>query len=420
MDELVFARLQMALTLGFHTIFAAIGVAMPFFMVASYGLYLRGHGNEYKTLTKAWSKGVAIFFAVGAISGTALSVELGLLWPKFMEIAGPIFGMAFAWEGTAFFLEAIALGIFLYGWDRVRPLTHWLSALVVGMSGVSSALFVVCANSWMNFPTGFEWNGGRPIHIDPYAVFFHEGALLQGLHMVVACFEAVGFAVAGIHALLFLKTKFPLHEKAFKISFYFAASTALLQPLVGDLVAKSTARRQPLKLAAMEAHFTTQSHAPLHLGGITIPNLLSILVAGDSEAEVKGLNAFPKENWPPLLVTHLAFQTMVILGTFLAFIGLSGLVRRTLLHSTWFLRLIVATIPLGFLAMHAGWIVTEVGRQPWVIYGMMKTSEAVTNRSGLIYTFLLYCLIYMTLSFVVVVLMLRQGKALHRELRGAQ
>ena len=267
MDNLIAARSQMALSLGFHIIFAAIGVAMPFLMATSHWLYLKRKDEKYRILTKAWSKGVAIFFAVGAVSGTLLSFELGLLWPEFMVHAGPIIGMPFSLEGTAFFLEAIALGIFLYGWGRIKPWTHWTSGLVVGLSGLASAFFVICANGWMNSPAGFDWNGGNPINIDPWAAMFNDAAFIQGLHMVVAAFEAVGFAVAGVHAVLWLKTRHSLHQSAVKIAFVFAAAAALMQPLIGDFAAKSVARRQPVKLAAMEALFETQRGAPLLIGG---------------------------------------------------------------------------------------------------------------------------------------------------------
>ncbi len=434
MDDLLAARTQMAFSLGFHIIFAAIGVAMPFLMAAAHGLYLRRGDADYKRLTKAWSKGVAIFFAVGAVSGTALSFELGLLWPGFMVHAGPIIGMPFSWEGTAFFIEAIALGLFLYGWDRVRPLMHWASGVVVGVAGVASAFFVICANGWMNSPAGFDWNHGAPINIDPWAAMFNAAAWWQGLHMVVAAFEAVGFAVAGVHAWLWMRSRFALHQKALRIALVFAAVSALIQPLIGDFAAKSVARRQPAKLAALEALFETQTRAPLLLGGIpdedagvvryaiTLPGFLSYLAHGDFDAEVQGLNDIPRDEWPPVLITHLAFQVMVATGTVLALVGLVGLwaiiKKSAWLYSRRVVMLLVGCIPLGFLAMEAGWIVTEVGRQPWIIYGLLRTADAVTPRPGVMYTLLLYAMVYGVLALVVTVLMIRQTVALHRELRG--
>jgi cytochrome d ubiquinol oxidase subunit I len=432
MPDLFAARSQMALSLGFHIVFAAIGVAMPFLMATAHFFYLRGDA-EMKILTIAWSKGVAIFFAVGAVSGTALSFELGLLWPRFMIYAGPIIGMPFSWEGTAFFLEAIALGIFLYGWDLVKPWTHWLSGVLVGVCGVASAFFVICANGWMNSPAGFDWNGGNPIHIDPVRAMFNDAAWLEGLHMVVAAFEAVGFAVAGLHALLWLRTNHRLHLSAARIAFVFAALSALVQPLIGDLSAKSVARRQPVKLAAMESLFHTTREAPLLLGGIPdektrtvnfgieLPYLLSFLAYEDFHAEVKGLEAFPEKDWPPVAPVHFAFHAMVGIGTLLALVGAIGLFslwrKREWFESRRFQWALVACVPLGFLALEAGWVVTEVGRQPWIIYGLLRTADAVTPRPGVAYSFALYALVYSALSLAVAFLLYRQTKLLHRELR---
>lgn len=421
----------MALSLGFHIIFASIGIAMPFFMAASHWLYLRHGSKEHEVLTKAWSKGVAIFFAVGAVSGTALSFELGLLWPGFMKHAGPIIGMPFSWEGAAFFLEAIALGVFLYGWQRVPRWTHWASGLVVGLAGVASGFFVICANAWMNSPAGFDWNNGNPTNIDPWAAMFNEAAFIQGLHMTVAAFQSVGFAVAGVHALLWLRGHHRIHLAALKIAFVFGAVAALVQPIVGDFAAKSVARRQPAKLAAMEALFETQTRAPLLIGGwpdvekrevshaIEVPGLLSFLAHNDFDAEVKGLNDIPRDEWPPVVITHVAFQVMVALGGFMAAAGAWGLwalrKRRRLFEHRAFLWLLVACTPLGFIALEAGWIVTEVGRQPWIIYGIMRTSEALTPRPGIFYNFLAYVALYAFLTAVVTLLLVRQTRALHEQ-----
>jgi cytochrome bd ubiquinol oxidase subunit I len=431
MTDLLAARYQMALSLGFHIIFAAIGIAMPFFMAVAHWFWLRTKEKSYLELTKAWSRGVAIFFATGAVSGTVLSFELGLLWPEFMKHAGAIIGMPFSWEGTAFFLEAIALGIFLYGWNRVSPWLHWSSGLVVGIAGVASGMFVICANAWMNSPAGFDWVGGKALHINPYAAMFNDASLIMGVHMTIAAFEAVGFAVAGIHALLLLRSpRNRLHLRAFQIAIVFASVTAILQPLSGDLMAKSTARRQPLKLAAMEAQFETLKGAPLAIGGIPsvsderlnyaihIPKGLSFLAYGDFNAEVKGLKAFPKEDWPPILWVHLAFQVMVGVGFALAAIGVTALAfliwRRPMLSDPRFLKIVALSTPLGFVALEAGWIVTELGRQPWIIYGIMKTRDALTPMPGLIYPMILTALIYLLLGAVVTWLMIRQIGALEK------
>src|SRR4051812_39320274 len=234
MHDLVAARMQMALSLGFHIVFSCIGMTMPVLMAFSEWRWLRTGKQVYLDVTKAWSKGVAIFFAVGAVSGTVLSFELGLLWPGFMKHAGAIIGMPFSWEGTAFFIEAIAIGIFLYGWDRLNRWMHWLSGIVVGISGVLSGIFVVSANAWMNSPSGFRWVGGKPVDIDPVAAMFNKAWLSQSIHMTLAAFISTGFAVAGVHAWLLLKNRNnTFHAHAMKIAFAFAAVAALLQPLSG-------------------------------------------------------------------------------------------------------------------------------------------------------------------------------------------
>src|SRR5690349_10171662 len=253
MDDFLAARLQMAFSLGFHIVFACIGMVMPFFMSVAHFYWLKTKKVVYKDVTKAWSKGVAIFFATGAVSGTVLSFELGLLWPTFMEHAGPIFGMPFSLEGTAFFIEAIALGFYLYGWDKLNPWFHWFTGVVVGVSGLASGILVVAANAWMNSPAGFDYVNGQFLNIDPIAAMFNDAWGFQALHMVLAAFAATGFAVAGVHAIMILRRKnIVFHTKAFNIAATFGAIAALLQPISGDFSAKDVARRQPAKLAAME------------------------------------------------------------------------------------------------------------------------------------------------------------------------
>lgn len=433
MDDFLAARWQMALSLGFHIIFSCIGIAMPFLMAVAHFRWLKTGEPAYKTLTKAWMRGVAIFFAVGAVSGTALSFELGLLWPGFMEHAGGIIGMPFSWEGTAFFIEAIALGLYLYGWERLRPWVHWGCGLVVGISGVLSGLFVICANGWMNAPAGFDWVDGEAINVDPYAAMFNDAALSQGLHMTLAAFVATGFAVAGMHALLLLKRpKHPVHSRALRIALGFAAIFALAMPISGHHSAQDVARRQPTKLAAMESLFESQQGAPLLIGGwpdvetrtvrwgIELPKMLSFLVHSDFETEVEGLDATPEDLWPPVPIVHLAFQIMVGIGGALAGVGLLGLLaliwKQAWLERRWLLKLLAACTPLGFIAVEAGWTVTEVGRQPWIIYGVMRTRDALSPLPGLAWSLALYATVYLFLGAVVLWLMVRQVRALHQQL----
>jgi len=430
MENLDFARMQMAFILGFHIIFAAVGMVMPFFMIAAHRKWLKTRDEVYLKLTKAWQKGVAIFFVIGAVSGTALSFQLGLLWPEFMKHAGPIIGMPFSLEGAAFFVEAVALGFYLYGWNRLNERFHWNTGLIIGISGVSSGILVVAANGWMNAPSGFDFIDGVYTNIDPVAALFNDAWFSQALHMTLAAFTAVGFGVAGVHAFQVYKKRNPeFHKKAFKIALTFGAIAAILQPISGDISAKDVAERQPVKLAAMEAHFDTEKGAPLFIGGIVneetqevkykleIPNALSFLAFGDFSAEVKGLNDFPKDEHPPVAIVHYAFQIMVGIGTLLMAAGILffiSLKKITVSKKTWYWMLFALLTPLGFIAIETGWIVTEVGRQPWIIHGVMKTSEAVTPMPGIQYSFFMYVILYSILTFTAIFLMNRQIKSINK------
>jgi len=425
MNEFIAARSQMAISLGFHIIFSCIGMAMPFFMATSHYLWLKTQNPIYKQITMAWSRGVAIFFATGAVSGTVLSFELGMLWPTFMEHAGPIFGLPFSLEGTAFFIEAIALGFFMYGWDKLNPWFHWFTGVIVGLSGVASGILVVSANSWMNSPSGFIFKNGKYLQIDPIKAMFNAAWLSEALHMTIAAFAATAFAVAGIHAWMILKRKnMFFHRKAFKIVIIFGVIAAILQPLSGDLSARGAAKRQPAKLAAMESHFKTGKNVPLYIGGIpnekeqritdaiAIPGMLSFMVNGDPNSTVRGLDSFPADEHPPVAVVHYAFQIMVALGMLMLMIGLTYLIgllkKKDLLDYKWFLIISTMATPIGFIAVEAGWTVTEVGRQPWIIQGVMQTKDAVTAMPGIIYTFYTFTAVYFSLAIMVAYLLYRQ------------
>jgi cytochrome d ubiquinol oxidase subunit I len=427
MNDFIAARSQMALSLAFHIIFSCIGMVMPFFMAVSHYYYLKTGKPVFRNITKAWSKGVAIFFATGAVSGTVLSFELGLLWPVFMKNAGPIFGLPFSLEGTAFFIEAIALGFYLYGWGKFNKWFHWFTGVVVGISGLVSGILVVAANAWMNSPAGFEFADGKYFDIDPVKAMFNDAWFSQALHMCLAAFVATGFAVAGVHALMVVRRKnIEFHTKAFRIAALFACIAAAFQPISGDHSAKDVAHRQPAKLAAMEAVFETGNHVPLLIGGIPdektgqvkygieIPGMLSFMISGHTNTEVKGLDQFPMEDRPPVLITHIAFQIMVGLGMFM--FGVSILYffvlwkKRNFEKNLWLLKLFALSTPLGFIAVEAGWVVTEVGRQPWILHGILRTRDAVTPMPGIQYTFYLFTLIYISLAIVVTMLLYRQIK----------
>jgi len=424
-NDLLAARLGMAMSLAFHILFAAAGITMPLLMVISEGRWLRTRDPVDLELTKRWMKGTAILFAVGAVSGTVLSFELGLLWPRFMRWAGPIIGMPFSLEGFAFFLEAIFLGIYLYGWNRVRPLVHWLSGVVIAVSGCVSGIFVVMANAWMNTPVGFRMVDGRPVEVDPYAAMFNPAAFHQTLHMTIAAYQAIAFVALGIHAFVLLRHPgHAFHRRALTILLPVAAIAAVLQPLSGDVSAKFVARWQPAKLAAMEGHWDTARRVPLLIGGVPderaettrwgigIPGGLSFLAFGDPDAEVKGLKAFPRADRPPVLVTHFAFQLMVGCGVAMLLVALAGLAlwakRRAPPLDRRYLQLLVLASPLGLLALEAGWTVTEVGRQPWVVYGVMRTADAVTPMPHLVVPMITIAAVYLFLGVVVIALLRHQ------------
>jgi cytochrome bd ubiquinol oxidase subunit I len=431
MDDILAARSQMAMSLAFHIIFAAIGIAMPLLMVIAEWRFLRTGDEIYLTLAKRWAKGTSILFAVGAVSGTVLSFELGLLFPKFMGYAGAIIGMPFSLEGFAFFTEAIFLGIYLYGWERISPRLHLFSGAMVAASGAASGIFVVIANAWMNTPTGFRLLvGGQLAEIDPVAAMMNPNAFTQTLHMILAAYAATGFAVAGIHAFMLLRDPASrFHRIALAIALAVGGITAILQPLSGDILAKAVAKNQPIKLAAFEGQFETEKAAGVRIGGIPdeekretkyaleIPYALSILAYGDPQATVKGLNDFPKDEHPPVAIVHFAFQIMVGCGMLMmALAAWSGwrcwrnrkATDGKWSDSKWFLRALVAAAPLGFIAIETGWVVTEVGRQPWIIYGVMRTAEAVTPMPGLVVPFITFTILYIFLAIITAWLLWRQ------------
>jgi cytochrome d ubiquinol oxidase subunit I len=435
MSNLLAARSQMAVSLAFHIIFAEVGIAMPLMMVIAEWRWMRSGDGIYLELAKRWAKGTAILFAVGAVSGTVLSFELGLLWPGFMRYAGSIIGMPFSLEGFAFFTEAIFLGVYLYGWDRIGRRAHLLSGVLVAASGALSGIFVVMANAWMNAPTGFRLVLGQPVDVDPVAAMFNPAAFSQTIHMTIAAYAATALAVAGIHAyVLRRRGAAPLdsslaafHRAALAVTLSIGVPAAIIQPFSGDLSARFVARYQPVKLAAMEGQFPTERGAPLRIGGlpdeterrtrfaVEIPRGLSLLAYDDPSATVRGLDDFPHENWPPVAIVHFAFQAMVALGTTMALVAIwaaaVALRRRgyRLVPSDRALLLALTLIaPFGFLATEAGWFTTEVGRQPWIVFGVMRTRDAVTPMPGLLVPFTLITLLYCGLGGMVVWLLWRQ------------
>ena len=422
MTDLFAARSQMAMSLAFHIIFAMIGITMHLLMKIAEGFYLKTANLAYLKLAKKWAQGTAIMFVVGAVSGTALSFELGLLWPTFMRFAGPIIGMPFSLEGFAFFLEAIFLGIYYYGWDRISPRMHWFTGWMVFVSGSASAVFVVCANAWMNAPAGFTLEDGVVTHFDPWEAMWNAAAPSQTSHMLLAAYVAVAFGAAGVHAYKLLKEPgSEFHLKGFKIAFWVGSIALPLQLISGHFSAAHVAEHQPIKLAAMEGQWETQAGAPFRIFGwpnqelekreyaIEIPYMLSLLAYENPHAIVRGLKSFPKEDLPPVWPVHLSFQVMVFSGLALLALVCLGVIlvwrKREEMLSPRFLKLVVLTAPLGFIAVEAGWMVTEIGRQPWVIYGIMRTAEAVTPMPHLFVPFVGFSMLYLFLGVVVIYLL---------------
>ena len=392
------ARLQMALSLGWHIILACFGVAFPAMIFVAHWRGIFRDDAVGLGLAQRWAKVSAVLFAIGAVSGTVLSFELGLLWPGLMGRYGDVLGLPFALEGLSFFVEAIFLGIYLYGWGRMPPRRHLLMLLPMVAAGVVGAFCVISVNAWMNTPTGFRIVDGEVTDVDPWAAMFNDIAGWQFAHMWVAAYMVVGFAVSGAYAVGMLRGRRDAHHRlGFLIPFVFASVAAMVQPVIGHLLGGDLADRQPAKLAAFELATTTESPAPLRIGGvlidgevygaIDIPVLGSLFAQNSFTAPVPGLDTSPRENWPPVNITHRAFQTMVGIGTLLALAVTVYWVARwrghDLLDRRWFLRFAAAAGPLAILAVEAGWVATEVGRQPWVVYGLMRTSEAAGDNPGL-------------------------------------
>jgi len=398
-SNLLAARLQMAITLGFHIVFACFGVGIPALVLLAEGMFLRSGDEGWRTLARRWSKVFAVLFAVGAVSGTVLSFELGLLWPEFMGRFGSVIGLPFTLEGFAFFVEAIFVGIYSYGWNRLSPLAHWWSGVPIAVSGLASAWFVVTANAWMNAPQGFRLVDGAVVDVRPLTAMMNSATWAQTTHMIIAAYMVSGFVVASIYAVALLGGRTTLyHRRALTLALLPAAAFAPLQLAAGHWSAQVVSRTQPVKLAAMEGQFQTEKGAPLRIGGIPdeqqrvtryaieIPGGLSWLAYGDRQATVRGLDDFSPNDLPPVRVVHVAFQLMVAAGMLLLLVSLSigwSLWRhRKIPTGRWFLTAVVACGPAAVLALEAGWTVTEVGRQPWIVQGVLRTADAVTDAPG--------------------------------------
>jgi len=421
-EYLLEARQMQALSLGVHVPLVCFGIAFPAMVLFAEGLWLRTGDPAYKALAKRWSKVMLILFAIGVVTGTILSFELGLLWPEFMRRWGEVFGVAFALEGVSFFVEAIFIAIYVYGWDRLSPRAHIMSGIPIVISGFTGAAFVISVNGWMNNPSGFDVEGGEVVNVRPFEALFNSNVWHELIHMYLAGFLVAGFLVAGVYAVAALKGKRGTYYRAgLVIPLAIVALAAPAQMVVGDWAARTIAEEQPTKLAALEGLDETTEGAGLTAGGIyvdgkvyggiEIPNLLSLLAFHDPNAEIQGLDAVPEEDRPPVAIVRNSFQVMVGIGTFLAAVSAWFLWARwrrsSLPGSKWFLRAVVAAGPLSVVALIAGWITTEVGRQPWIVYEFMRTEEAVTGADGIPIGYATITAVYVALAAVAFVLLRR-------------
>jgi cytochrome bd ubiquinol oxidase subunit I len=430
-SNLLAARQQMGFTLGFHIVLASLGVALPATVLVANYIGLKKRDEAALELAKRWSKAMAVTFAVGAVTGTVLTFEFGLLWPYFEERFGAAFGVAFAIEGIFFFLEAIFLAVYIYGWKRLGGWAHFWTGVPMVITGIGGAFSVVAANAWMNQPQGFSLDAaGKVVDVEPLKVLFNRATGYEVPHMILAAYMVVGFLVASIYAVGMLKGRRDrLHRLGLLIPLTIALIATPIQLFVGDTAAREVASDQPAKFAAMECIQESGSHQAEYIGGICtsdgvkgairIPNLDSFLVGFSSHTHVTGLNDIPKDERPPAnTLLHLAFDTMVGIGTGLLLLGLwlawSWWKRRDIPQTPWFLRIVAVTGAAAILALWCGWIVTEVGRQPWIVVGYMRTSEAVTHAKGIWFAFALVLLLYAGLG-IAAVLVLRSMSRRWRE-----
>jgi cytochrome d ubiquinol oxidase subunit I len=423
--DLLYARQQMALSLGTHIIIACLGMAFPFLVVLAEWRGNRTGDAIYTTLARRWAKAMGVLFAVGAVSGTILSFEFGILWPHWMGRYGAVMGLPFAIEGFAFFLEAIFIGIYLYGWDRLPARVHQSVGIGIGVAGVASAFFVVAANGWMNDPTGFHIVAGKVVDVKPWAALFNSALWPEATHMILGAFIVAGCLVATPHAWALLRgrgTRY--HRLGLALALTVAMIAAPVQIVVGDWAARHVAQKQPIKLAAIEGVTHTTRGAPLHIGGfyidgevkggLRIPNLLSLLAYDDPNATVRGLDAVPLSDRPPVNVVRTSFQLMVAIGFAMlglgAWLGIAWRRRRALPRSRWFLRAAVLSGPAAVLALECGWVVTEVGRQPWIVYRVMRVRDAVSDAPGLRFGYFLLIAVYTVLAIATFTVLRRLGR----------
>jgi cytochrome d ubiquinol oxidase subunit I len=415
-DYLLQARQMQAMSFAVHIPLVCFGIAFPAMVLFLEGLWLRTGDPLYRALAKRWSKAMLILFAVGVVTGTILSFEMGLLWPEFMATFADVFGLAFLIEGYSFFIEAIFIAIYVYGWERLSPRTHIAAGVPMVLAGITGSLMVISVNGWMNHPTGFSIRNGEVVDVKPLAALFNDNLWHELVHMYLAGFIVAGFLVAGVYAFGWLRGRRDRHHRiGLVVALSVAALAAPAQLLVGDWAARTVAERQPVKLAAFEGLEETTKGAPFSLpGGIEIPKLLSLLAFHDPNATVTGLDSVPEDDRPPTDIVKLSFRLMVFIGSGLAALGAwfawLWWRRGRLPRSLWFYRALVAAGPAALVALIAGWVTTEVGRQPWVVYHVMRTESAVTGASGIPVGFAALGLVYVGLATVAFVMLRRLSR----------
>jgi cytochrome d ubiquinol oxidase subunit I len=415
-EYLLQARQMQAMSFMVHIPLVCFGIAFPALVLFLEGLWLRTGDPLYKALAKRWSKAMLILFAIGVVTGTILSFEMGLLWPEFMATFGEVFGLAFGIEGFSFFIEAIFIAIYVYGWDRLPARVHVAAGIPIVLAGISGSLMVISVNGWMNQPTGFRIEGGEVVDVRPLEALFNDNLWHELVHMYLAGFIVTGFLVAAVYAHGWLRGRRERHHRvALVVALSVAALAAPAQLLVGDWAARTVAERQPVKLAAFEGLEKTTEGAGFDLGaGIEIPKLLSLLAFHDPNATVEGLDTVPEDDQPPVGIVKLSFRSMVAIGTGLAALGAWFLWvwwrRGRVPGSPWFHRAVVAAGPLSVVALIAGWVTTEVGRQPWVVYEVMRTEEAVTGADGIPIGFAALSIVYVALGAIAYVMLRRLGR----------
>ena len=410
----------MTVSLGSHIILACIGVAFPAMIWVMHGRGLKGDAIAL-SLAKRWSKVAAVLFAVGAVSGTILSLEMGLLWPEFMRTFGDVIGLPFALEGIAFFIEAIFIGIYLYGWTRLPGKFHRALLIPITISGVFGTFCVLAVNAWMNAPTGFTLSTdstGRLVtsNVDPLKAMFNKALWSEFVHMFIGAYVLVGFCVAAVYAAGLLKGRDDhYHRIGFIVPFAFASVAAIIQPLSGHIAGLRLATEQPSKLAAMELATATEKPAPLTIGGIIIngetryairiPDLGSLIARGGIDRPIVGLADIPADARPNdqlANMVHFSFQGMVGIGTMLALLAAAFWIFRRRskdwLKSRLFLKIVVIAGPASVVALELGWITTEVGRQPWIAYGVMRIEQAVTHSAGVWVSLIVLVIVYAAMA----------------------